>query len=458
MIKKITVLLLLLIFVSISLETVAQRGPAVKTRILFIFDMSNSMNANWQGTKKITTAKKMLTRLVDSLKNVPNVEMALRMYGHQSPVPPQDCSDTRLEVPFAKNNAAAIIRKLKVTSPKGTTPIARSLEESAADFPYCNSCKNIVILITDGIEACDGDPCAIALALLSKGISLKPFVIGIGLNLDAMDAFKCMGPVYNASNERQLRTIMQKVITKSTHGTTTQINLLNTAKQPKETNVNITIYDQKKNIYIKNFIHTLNERGLPDTLSLSTDLTYRITVHTIPPVTVSNIKLIDGRHNIIKANTPQGSLKIIQNRGGQELNGVKYIVRRAGKMKTLHVQEINSTQKYLTGKYDIEILTLPRIYKKGVTISQSKTTTLKVAQPGMTNLKIFTKGYGGIYEKKNGKVIHTYTFGNKLNESVQLQPGKYIAVYRPAKQTSVQFSKEIHFKIESGRSTNVYFK
>ena len=41
---------------------------------------------------------------------------------------------------------------------KGTTPIAKSLEEAAADFPIDNS-RNIVILITDGKEECGMDPC-----------------------------------------------------------------------------------------------------------------------------------------------------------------------------------------------------------------------------------------------------------------------------------------------------------
>jgi len=459
MIKKLKIFTLLFFFVAVAAESNAQqRGPAVKTRILFIFDMSNSMNANWKKEKKVVTAKAMLSKLVDSLRQVPNLEMALRIYGHQSPVPPQDCSDTKLEVPFSKNNADRIIQKLKYTKARGTTPIARSLLECSADFPHCNNCKNVVILITDGIEACDGDPCEIAMSLLAKGVTLKPFVIGIGLDLEAIDAFKCMGKVYNAGNEEQLGGIMQRVVSKSMYGTTSQISLLNTAKQPKESNVNITLYDQNKNTFIKNFIHTLNEKGNPDTLSLSTDITYKITVHTIPPVTVSNIKIRGGKHNVIKANTPQGTLNVTQARGGRELNGIKFIVRQSGKPQTLHVQKINTPEKFITGAYDLEILTLPRIYKKGVVISQSKKTEIKVPQPGMANLKVFTKGFGGLYLKKGAKVSHVYTFGSKLSESVQLQPGNYVAVYRPAKQTSTQFSKEIHFKIESGRSTNVYFK
>ena len=72
--------------------------------------------------------------------------------------------------------------KIKMAQPKGTTPIAYSLEKSGADFPECANCRNIIILITDGEEECEGDPCAVSAALQSKGIVLKPFVIGVGLD------------------------------------------------------------------------------------------------------------------------------------------------------------------------------------------------------------------------------------------------------------------------------------
>ena len=89
-----------------------------------------------------------MIRTIDSLKMLENVEIALRMYGHQTKIVPgnQDCSDTKLEVPFAdvKENHIKIINKIRALKPKGTTPIARSLEYSADDFP---DCKNVEILL-----------------------------------------------------------------------------------------------------------------------------------------------------------------------------------------------------------------------------------------------------------------------------------------------------------------------
>ena len=67
-------------------------GYQPKSRILFIFDASNSMAGQWEGARKIDIAREILFEMVDSLEQMPNVEMALRIYGHQSPVPPQDCA------------------------------------------------------------------------------------------------------------------------------------------------------------------------------------------------------------------------------------------------------------------------------------------------------------------------------------------------------------------------------
>ena len=450
-------IVLILFFVIINILPANSQRTPVKTRILFIFDESNSMTGNWENRTKIDVAKEFLIKMVDSLSSIENVELALRMYGHQSPVPPQDCSDTRLEVPFSQYNAERIKTKLRMTKPKGTTPIARSLEECGDDFPPCNNCRNIIVLITDGLEACDGDPCAIALTLYDKGITVKPFVIGIGLAVDFKDAFECMGQYYNATKEEDFSYIMKDVVTKAINGTTCQINLLNSAGQPKETNVAVTLYDKEKNKIYNNFIHTLNYKGKPDTINLNENLVYRMTVHTIPEVTVDNIKIIAGKHNIIKANTPQGTLNVIQP-SGLEHKGVKFIIRKVGHTETLNIQEVFEPQKYLIGKYDLEIFTLPRTYIKGVNIRQSKTTAVKVARPGLVNILMPSKGYSGIYKVENKKVFLVKTINMQTKANIYLQPGHYIAVYRPKGANSTVFSRKQDFIIRSGVSINVNFK
>jgi len=119
------------------------------TRILFLFDASQSMYGKWESDLKINVAKNIMFELLDSLKNTQNVEFALRVFGHTKPFPPQDCDDSRLEVAFAQNNIEKIKNRIRSLVPSGTTPIAYSLELAAGDFPPCEDCRNIIILITD---------------------------------------------------------------------------------------------------------------------------------------------------------------------------------------------------------------------------------------------------------------------------------------------------------------------
>ena len=66
----------------------------VTNRILFIFDDSYSMYAPWNSNIKIEFAKQVMGEFLDSLKNLPNLELALRCYGHTTFFKPErNCKD-----------------------------------------------------------------------------------------------------------------------------------------------------------------------------------------------------------------------------------------------------------------------------------------------------------------------------------------------------------------------------
>ncbi|MDX5321056.1 MAG: VWA domain-containing protein, partial [Bacteroidota bacterium] len=182
-------LLLLSLLFTMASASHAQK----KTRILFLLDGSGSMYAKMQNETRISAAKRLLSNMVDSLRQVENVEVALRIYGHRSPTSAQDCKDTRLEVPFAPSNHDEMLGVIKNLTPKGTTLIAYSLQEAAYDFPKEENVRNVIILITDGLEECKGDPCAISEALQRQGVILKPFIIGVGGDPSFLNFYDCVG-------------------------------------------------------------------------------------------------------------------------------------------------------------------------------------------------------------------------------------------------------------------------
>ena len=107
---KILGLVTLLLLGSFRVDAQKRKEPV--NRILFIFDASASMLGRWQSGRKIDIAKNLLSNMVDSLKEVENLEIGLRVYGHQSSyLQKRDCEDTHLEVDFLKANQAAVLSK-----------------------------------------------------------------------------------------------------------------------------------------------------------------------------------------------------------------------------------------------------------------------------------------------------------------------------------------------------------
>ncbi|MCD6067622.1 MAG: Mg-chelatase subunit ChlD [Bacteroidetes bacterium] len=434
--------------------------PDATTRILFIFDDSYSMYGNWNSGVKMEIAQKLMGEFLDSLKKTPKLEIALRCYGHQTPFrPTRNCEDSKLEVPFAPvaTNAKVVKDRINKLAPTGTTPIAYSLEQCAADFPEKENCRNIVILITDGIEECNGDPCAVSRALQSKGIFLRPFVIGVGLDVKFADVFGCMGKFYDVSNEANFKNVMKLVMIEALSQTTVQVNLNNTAKKPLETDVTMTFYDQKTGQIKYDYVHTLNHRGNPDTLILDPEITYKMVVHTIPELTKENITLEKGIHNMIPLDAPQGFLKIdIQ--GTNPFKNFNYIVRKKNTMNTLNVQEIGKTEKYITGLYDIEVLTLPRIKMQDVEIKQSSTNTLKIPASGQVLINKGAEGFGSIYLEEGKKLTWVCNLKSEsVNEIVYLLPGNYRAEYRLKTQQESEKTAEKKFTVVSEQNVSIKF-
>lgn len=413
------------------------------------------MFGSWQSGKKIDIAKRLLSEMLDSLKYVDHLQLALRVYGHQKPYPPQDCDDTKLEVPFGGNTADAIKKRLQTITPSGTTPISLSLEQAANDFPACGRCRNVIILITDGIEECSGDPCAVSMMLQEKGIILKPFVIGIGLGVDLKKSFECVGNFYDAADEKTFKNVLGIVISQALNNTTAQVNLLDASGNPTETDVNMTFYDLNTGRIRYNFMHTMNHRGNPDTLTIDPLGSYRVVVHTLPPVKADSVTLTPGKHTIIPIDAPQGYLDLKVG-GTGDVKQIKAIVRKSGETKTLHVQQFNTREKYITGLYDLEILTLPRIYQEKVRISQSHTTTLEIPRPGLVTIVKPSRGYGSVYLEKDNELQWVCNLETDLlKETLALQPGNYRVIYRSINSKQTLNTIEQFFRIDSGSSVPV---
>ena len=148
------VLSVLILSTLYSIPATAQQTQVYKpnvSRILFVLDGSGSMKQQYDKVSKFETAKQLLFKLIDSVEHKnPNVEFAVRVFGFQNPNTVHNCKDSKLLIPFAKNNASKIYSELGRVTPQGMSPIAYSILQGAGDFPDDLHALNSIILITDG--------------------------------------------------------------------------------------------------------------------------------------------------------------------------------------------------------------------------------------------------------------------------------------------------------------------
>ena len=449
---KSQIALLIIVFLLTSLLSAQERyeNETRVTRILFILDASGSMKTEWDNSNRFKIATRLLAKVVDSIEKVNrNVEFGLRVYGHQSPRQLKDCEDSNLEVPFSKYNSANVTSKLAELKPQGHTPIAYSIYQSLVDFPNDPYAKNAIVLITDGLENCDGDICALGLELEKKHITMKPFIIGMGLDSLEQTSFECIGTYLDAGNTESFSNALDIVISQATNNTSTHVNLIKQTGKPDETNVEMTFYNAHSNEIRYNLMHTLDKAGMPDTIYLNPLGKYDLRVHTIPPISKEDIELNPGKHNIIGLDAHMGTLKLGWNKIELRSN-VQCLVRSHNADTTLYVQDLNTSVRYLTGKYDLEFLTIPRRIFEGVEVNQSKVSEVKLPNQGKLRLIASEPGFTSIYENKNGiyeKVYDCYLLEKR--EIINILPGKYLVVFKPKSSYDCEITTEKYINVSS---------
>lgn len=184
-----------------------QQAPA-PDNVLIILDGSQSMAEpiNMQETKMVAAKRTIL----GVLQNIPpNVPVGLRVYG-QSRNEWDACRSSDLVVPIAPNSRYAVSAQLLKVRPRGATPISYSIKKAVDGDFVGRPGKKTIILVSDGMETCDADPCDLAVSLMRSGADVKINVIGYGIqDVAAMKQLKCValatkGRFYSANTSAAL--------------------------------------------------------------------------------------------------------------------------------------------------------------------------------------------------------------------------------------------------------------
>ncbi|MCP5065587.1 MAG: VWA domain-containing protein [bacterium] len=162
----------------------AENGSAGK--VILVLDASGSMWGQIDGRTKIEIARDAVAALVGDWK--PDIHLGLMVYGHRRK---GDCQDIETVLPVGPIDLAAFTARVNDIHPKGKTPLSAAVRMAAEQLEYVEE-RASVILLSDGLETCEMDPCKLASELKSKGVDFKVHVIGFDIAQEEQAQLECL--------------------------------------------------------------------------------------------------------------------------------------------------------------------------------------------------------------------------------------------------------------------------
>ncbi|RUX33748.1 VWA domain-containing protein [Mesorhizobium sp. M2A.F.Ca.ET.042.01.1.1] len=180
-------------------------------KVIIILDASGSMWAQIDGKPKLEIARESLRTVLQSVPA--DDEIGFMAYGHRTK---GSCDDIELIVPPQAGSASAISAAADSMKFLGKTPLTAAVKQAAEALKYTED-KATVVLITDGLETCGGDPCALGKELKESGVDFTADVVGFGLTADEGKQIACLaentgGKYIQASDEKALQDALVETV------------------------------------------------------------------------------------------------------------------------------------------------------------------------------------------------------------------------------------------------------
>ncbi|WPZ14229.1 VWA domain-containing protein [Nitratireductor rhodophyticola] len=183
-------------------------------KTIIVLDGSGSMWGQIDGTTKIEIARDTLRKVMETLPK--DTELGLVAYGHREK---GSCSDIEIAIPPATGTAAAVADFADRLNPKGKTPLTDAVRKAAEELRIEENAAT-VILVTDGLETCNADPCALGRELEASGVDFTAHVVGFGLSEEEGQEVACLaentGGLYlKADDAGQLAEALETTVAKA---------------------------------------------------------------------------------------------------------------------------------------------------------------------------------------------------------------------------------------------------
>ena len=225
--------------VALAVSPVGQRAARAQSdgfsevNVELILDSSGSMAQLIGSATRMQIAKRVLREVVEAIPANEGVNVGFRIYGHEGDNTAsgraESCRSSELTVPIDGVDKVSLVREVDLARATGWTPLAYSLGRAWTDMPPADpGVMNVVVLLTDGLETCGGDPCAVAGALHASDVALTTHVVGFAVEESEQATLKCIadeggGLLLGAQNADELLgalfTILEDVGVVSLTGT-----------------------------------------------------------------------------------------------------------------------------------------------------------------------------------------------------------------------------------------------
>ncbi len=414
--------------------------------IMFIYDGSGSMWGEMEGKTKHEIARDVLLSTVESFDKSQGI--GLVAYGHRNE---KDCDDVEELIPLESINRVELINAVNTIKPTGRTPLARSASMVLSKLESSNTSATI-ILITDGIESCDGKICDVVKEAKEKGIEFKLHIVGFGLKGEDTSELQCAastsgGEYFDADNSDMLKEYLKVASEKRVESPVPNASF-NVLKNGKGIDAILKFYDRVADKQINSlrtygrqaqtFLEYGNYRVEVEALE-NTDLT---------TLYIDNISIVDDSANAFEYSFDAGHLSVMLTNNGEGWDGLVHIINKHTGKNHSSGRTYGRTKSFELdpGLYNLEYKPLKisglntSHFVESILIEANKTLELKhnfksvVFNIEVINGKDFINSTVHISDSATNTHVkggRTYASESSNSKSFLLMPGQYSVKIKP---------------------------
>ncbi len=420
-----------------ALVSATSLAAPAHANMVFILDASGSMWGQIDSVAKMAIAKDVMADLIKDLPDGMNV--GLVAYGHRTK---GDCKDVEELAALAPANKQALTAKVNAISPKGMTPITLAITETVKPLKQREG-ETTVVLVSDGKETCEGDPCALVKELKASGVKFTMHVVGFDVTEQETKQLECIakaggGEYFAAKNAGELKKAAQEVVEKAKPRGELRVTAMRNGKPiPGRMEVFKPGAAQSllssRTVQIKADAGTVLEPGTYDVTVIDAETAGK------PEVALKGIEIERGAVVEKVADFSGGKVVLGVMRNGEKVTGAIYVSDPAtGKRVTGSDTSVNNpeTVNLQPGTYDIKVTCgglpgEPSVEYKGIVIDNG-TVVKRTADFSEGKLLVGVTSNGAnvtggiyVYDSATGKRVATgdTSVGNPV--PISLEPGTY---------------------------------